>query len=58
MKKIPKWIFIKYDRKPNCFYCERCGATRESHLPAPIDDVAKQAEAFSESHKFCKDRND
>ena len=54
MKKIPKWIFIKYDVKPNEYVCQRCGARREVHLPAPIADVAKQAEAFAESHKYCK----
>jgi len=55
MKKIPEWILIKYDVKPPLFSCSRCGATRELHLPAAIDDFAKQSEAFAESHRNCKE---
>jgi hypothetical protein len=58
MKKIPKWIFIKYDVKPPLFICSMCGEPRELHLPAPISDVLKQAEAFAESHMNCKTRLD
>ena len=55
MKKIPKWIIFKFDIKPNVFMCDRCGATREAHLPAAVSDFTRQAEAFSESHKYCKE---
>ena len=53
MKKIPRWIFLKYDQDPNYFLCKCCGGTRPVHLPAAIDDVVKQSEAFAESHKYC-----
>ena len=33
MKKIPDWIKLKYDVQPNVFECERCGKTRQVHLP-------------------------
>ena len=56
MKKIPSWIILKYDSDPNYYKCERCEAVREVHLPAPIDDVIKQAQAFAESHKYCKEK--
>ena len=58
MKKIPKWITLKYDVTPNVFVCERCHTVREVHLPAAIDDVVKQSEAFAESHKYCKPNGD
>ena len=53
-KKIPDWIKLKYDVQPPVFMCERCGATRECHLPAAVDDVVKQGYAFADSHKYCK----
>jgi len=56
MKKIPKWIALKYDESPNQLWCRRCGEKREMHLPASIDDAIKQGEAFAESHKFCKEK--
>jgi len=56
MKKIPEWIIVKYNVRPQIFYCSRCGGSRELHLPAPIDDFVKQAEAFAESHKYCKEK--
>jgi len=52
--KIPDWIIIKYDVQPPVLVCERCSETRELHLPAAVDDVVKQAQAFAEGHKFCK----
>lgn len=54
--KIPAWIYVKYDVQPPIFLCERCGQTRPVHLPAGIgDDAQKQAEAFAEGHKYCKE---
>uniref|UniRef100_A0A6M3IM62 Uncharacterized protein n=1 Tax=viral metagenome TaxID=1070528 RepID=A0A6M3IM62_9ZZZZ len=55
-KKIPDWIKLKYDVQPPVFECERCGVTRELHLPAAIDDALKQGQAFAESHKFCQEK--
>jgi hypothetical protein len=52
--KIPNWVVLKYDVKPNVFECVRCGATREAHMPASIDGFMKQGEAFAEDHRFCK----
>jgi hypothetical protein len=54
-KKIPNWVLLKYDIQPPVFMCERCGAKREAHLPAAIDDFVKQGKAFAESHKYCKE---
>ena len=54
-KKLLKWVHIKYDVTPPVLECARCQHTREFHLPASIDDVAKQSEAFCESHKKCKE---
>ncbi len=54
MKKIPAWIYIKYDKQPAYFLCERCKSEREVHMPAAIDDVLKQSEAFAETHRICK----
>nr|MBC8360908.1 hypothetical protein [Candidatus Desulfatibia profunda] len=55
MKKIPKWITLKYDITPNVFECERCGEKREVYLPAAIDDFVLQGQAFAETHKYCKE---
>ena len=54
MEKIPVHIILDYRKFPNELHCVNCGASRELHLPAPISDVSKQAEAFTESHRFCK----
>jgi len=54
-KKIKPWITLKFDVIPNLMVCDRCGSTRELHLPAAIDNVTRQMEAFSESHKSCKE---
>lgn len=54
-KKLLKWVNIRYDVTPPVLECVRCKGTREFHLPASIDDVVKQSEAFCESHKKCKD---
>lgn len=56
--KIPKYIILDYSRTPHELLCENCGKRRELHLPASIADVAKQSEAFAESHKFCKQREE
>lgn len=53
-KKLLKWVHIKYDVTPPVLECARCQHTREFHLPASIDDVAKQSEAFCANHKYCK----
>ena len=58
MKKIPKYIILDYSKQPSEFVCENCGERRQIHLPAVIDDVVKQGEAFAESHKYCKPKND
>jgi hypothetical protein len=52
--KIPAWINVKCDVQPPLLKCERCGETRDIHIPAAMDDFIKQGEAFSESHKYCK----
>jgi len=52
--KIPKFIFLKYNDGPPYFLCVNCGKTRPAHLPSATRDFIKQAEAFSESHKYCK----
>jgi hypothetical protein len=54
MKKIPEHIILDYSEKPPKFICVYCGATRELRLPAMIDDVVRQHEAFAGSHKYCK----
>jgi hypothetical protein len=56
MKKITKHIKLDYSKRPNEFFCENCGGRRELHLPALIDDVVKQGEAFAESHRYCKNQ--
>jgi len=53
LKKLPTWIVLKGNIPPQ-FKCERCGDTRPVYLPAAIDDVLKQGQAFAESHKYCK----
>ncbi|HEX9970642.1 MAG TPA: hypothetical protein VGD14_01090 [bacterium] len=55
MKRIPLWIKIKYFCKPPLFVCDRCGDTRELHLPDSIDGAVKQGEAFTETHKYCRE---
>ena len=55
MKKLPKWIDLRYDTHPPYFKCNRCGVERIACLPAAIDDFLKQGEAFAEGHKFCKE---
>jgi len=54
MKRIPKHIVLDYSKQPHSYVCKNCGARRQIHLPAAIDDFVKQGEAFSESHKYCK----
>jgi len=58
MPKIPNWIFLEAKIQPPRFKCDRCGAGREVHLPAPIEDFKKQGQAFTESHKYCKEVQD
>jgi len=57
-KRMPLWIKIKYFCKPPLFVCDRCGATRELHLPDSIDGAIKQGEAFTASHKYCREKNE
>lgn len=54
MKKIPKHIMLDYSKTPCEHLCMNCGDRRPLHLPASIDDVIKQFEAFAESHRHCK----
>jgi len=54
MKRYPKYIVLDYSKQPPEFVCEKCGEKRELHLPAAIDDVVKQGEAFAISHQYCK----
>ena len=54
MKKIPIHIMLDYSKQPPESVCKNCGARRQVHLPAAIDDFIKQCEAFCESHKDCK----
>ncbi len=54
--KQPSWIFIKYDVQPPLLLCDRCKETREIHLPAAVGDLIAQTKAFSESHKYCKEK--
>ena len=58
MKRIPKHIILDYNKQPSEFVCENCGARRTVFLPAATEDILKQGEAFSESHKFCKPKQD
>lgn len=53
--KLRPWIIIDTSVNPAVFRCTRCGAKRPMHLPAAITDWIKQGEAFTESHKFCKE---
>jgi len=53
MKKIPRWIFLNYEKQPPVMVCKCCGESREIHLTAAANDFIKQAEAFAESHKYC-----
>ena len=54
MKNPPKHIILDYTNDPSEFVCVNCGAKRQLHLPAAINDVVRQAEAFVETHKHCK----
>jgi len=58
-KGLRDWIVIDASKKPPVFKCMRCGGTREIFLPAPLEDFAKQGEAFNEAHKRCieEDKN-
>jgi hypothetical protein len=52
--KIPDWIVIDTTKKEGDFLCKRCLEIRVPIIPCAIDDFVKQAEAFAETHKFCK----
>ena len=58
MKNIPEHIILDYNKQPTMMICKNCGEKRELHLPALVDDVIKQAQAFGESHKDCKEVRD
>jgi hypothetical protein len=53
MKRISEHIILDYSKQPSEYVCEKCGARRQVHLPATVDDFVKQGEAFAESHKYC-----
>ncbi|NUN52201.1 MAG: hypothetical protein HUU06_05360 [Planctomycetaceae bacterium] len=54
-KKSPDWLVLDYAVQPPLLTCRRCGATRTLHLPAAVDDVVLQTEAFGKSHLYCKE---
>jgi hypothetical protein len=56
MKNPPKHIVLDYSKDLNELVCKNCGDRRPLYLPASINDVVKQGEAFAESHKYCKAR--
>lgn len=52
-KKLPTWILLDYSQQPPRFRCGRCDATRVLQLPALVEDVGLQADAFAEGHRGC-----
>ena len=54
MKRIPKHIILDYSKQPSEYVCDNCGARRQVHLPAPVDDFVQQGKAFAVSHRYCK----
>jgi len=50
--KRHEWILLADNGRK--FKCERCGASYEMNLPAPLDVYIAACNAFLRSHKRCK----
>lgn len=38
------------------FLCQRCGETHKLEMPISITEYVRQAKAFTELHRNCKER--
>lgn len=44
---------IIHNSKTQYMECERCGFTQALKMPAPIDSILSEMDAFIEAHKAC-----